>query len=194
MKRSTRLPKALLLVSFLLGCSADIPNTVSADEYTVFSEWIATHFSKSPPTALYVRNRTAAFDPFHCGEDMQRAGVPRSLMKQLQALGDAEFRLHLESKSKLSIPWDFMVLDDWGRSPEPPPTGAYRLLNFSRVAFDRQHTQALFLVNDSCGGECGIGGAVLARKVDGRWIFEDGGCRSIAMSSGQGHVFAAKWP
>jgi hypothetical protein len=52
--------------------------------------------------------------------------------------------------------------------PRPAP-GTFDLLAFSRVAFSRDHQQALFAVSDACAyGDCGSGGAVYAHKDGGK--------------------------
>jgi hypothetical protein len=50
------------------------------------------------------------------------------------------------------------------------------LIGFSRVAFNPDHTQALFGISDSCGGECGKGGARFARRENGKWTFHALNC------------------
>jgi len=57
--------------------------------------------------------------------------------------------------------------------------GTYRIVGFSRVAFNRVHTEALFAISDSCGGLCGGGGARLARRENGKWTFRTTVCNWI---------------
>ena len=149
----SRTRKSLAVIAFvaaLAACSARIPNAVTPDEYAVYSEWLKGHFSKNPPSSLFLRSRTFAFH----GCDKGRA--PRSLTEELNALGEAEYRLDIyPPATNLRIPWKYDVVDDWRLLPRDP--GQYRLIIFSRVAFDGTRSKALFAVSDSCGGECGWG-------------------------------------
>ncbi|HLM83045.1 MAG TPA: hypothetical protein VK302_20780 [Terriglobales bacterium] len=178
---STRNSIAVMaFVVVLVGCNARIPNNVTPDEYAVYSEWMKAYFSKSAPSNLYVGSRTFVFDPLSssgCGNTLHaNAGVPWSLIKQLHALGEAEFRLAVYSPgTSLYIPWNYRVVDDWRLAPEQP--GSYRLVSFSRVAFDHAHSQALFAFSDTCGGDCGHGGPIYAHKNKGARVFESvAGC------------------
>jgi hypothetical protein len=119
------------------------------------------------------------FDPLEtsgCGSAIHdKAGVPWALMKQLHALGEAEYWLpDTYSPTRLRIPWNYKMVDDWRLVSEESAT--YRLVAFSRVAFDTSHSKAFFAVSNACGGLCGHGGAVYAHKQNGTWIFEDVDC------------------
>jgi hypothetical protein len=169
---------AIALVVALAGCGGRIPNKVSADEYGVYAEWMKVHFSKNPPSNLYIGSRTFVFDALKtdgCGNAIHdKAGVPWALIKQLHALGEAEYSLpDVYSPTKLRIPWSYKVVDDWRLVSQEP--GLYRLVDFSRVAFDSAYSKALFAVSDTSGG-VGWGGAVYAHKKNGAWVFESGGC------------------
>jgi hypothetical protein len=164
---------AALLIA-LGGCNGRIPNSVTADEYEVYAEWLKVHFAKEEPSNLYISSRTFVFDPLKktngCRKDM-----PWPLIKQLHALGEAEYRLpDSYSPAKLRIPWNYKMVDDWRLVSEE--SGSYRLIAFSRIAFDANHKKAFFAASDACGGLCGQGGAVYAHKQNGAWLFEDGGC------------------
>jgi len=56
----------------------------------------------------------------------------------------------------------------WSQFHEKYP-GSSGVLDFSEVAFDFEQRQALVRVSRNCGGECGAGGFVLLKKVDGVW-------------------------
>jgi hypothetical protein len=162
------------LVLTLEGCNGRIPNSVSADEYEIYSEWLKVHFVKEAPGNLYISSRTFVFDPLK-ETNACRTGMPLPLIKQLHALGEAEYRLpDAYSPARLGIPWNYKIVDDWRLVSEE--SGSYRLIAFSRIAFDTTHKNALFAVSDACGGLCGHGGAVYAHKQNGAWVFEDGGC------------------
>jgi hypothetical protein len=169
---------AIVIVVALAGCSGRIPNNVSPDEYRVYAEWMKAHFSKNAPSNLYIGSRTFVFDPLGpngCGNAIHdKAGVPWALIKQLHALGEAEYWLPDNySPTELRIPWSYKLVDDWRLVSQEP--GSYRLVDFSRVAFNIAQSKALFAVSDSSGG-VGRGGAVYAHKKNGAWVFESGGC------------------
>jgi hypothetical protein len=166
-----------LLVTFT-GCGGRIPNHVTTDEYGVYAEWMKAHFSTNPPNNLYVDSRTFVFDPLSsgCANAIHgKAGVPWALIKQLHALGEAEYWLpDAYSSTRLSIPWSYRLVD--GLPLISQESGPYRLVGFSRVAFDTTNSKAFFAVSDACGGLCGGGGAVYAHKQNNAWVFKSGGC------------------
>jgi hypothetical protein len=110
------------------------------------------------------------------GPDREGA-VPRTLITQSHALGEAEYWLpDVYSPTKLHIPWSYKLVDDWRLVSQEP--GLYQLVGFSRVAFDVAHGKALFAVSDTSGGGGG-GGAVYAYKKNGAWVFESSGCNWV---------------
>lgn len=151
---------AIVLVVALAGCNNRIPSNVSPDEYEVYAEWLKAHFAKEAPSNLFILSRTFVFDPLEtdgCGNPMHdKAGVPWALIKQLHALGEAEYWLP-DASTKLRIPGSFRLVDDWRLVSQEP--GLYRLVALSRVAFNISHSKALFAVSDTSGGG-GWGGAV----------------------------------
>lgn len=175
-------PLALILVAAAIGCDhlqARIPNVVSTEEYEIYSAWLQQHFAQQPPKNLFIMSRTFVFDPeaamnTGCANALRQAGVSLRLIEQLHALGDAEFlmRVYPPLEKNLHIPWPYKEIDTlpW---PEPGP---YRAISFSRVAFNRQHNEALLSVSNLCGGLCGQGGALIARKDHGQWKFRSVGC------------------
>jgi hypothetical protein len=107
------------------------------------------------------------------GPDREGA-VPRTLITQLHALGEAEYWLpDVYSPTKLHIPWSYKLVDDWRLVSQK--RGLYQLVGFCRVAFDVAHGKALFAVSDTSGG----GGAVYAYKKNGAWVFESSGCNWV---------------
>jgi hypothetical protein len=50
--------------------------------------------------------------------------------------------------------------------------GSPGILTFSRVGFNAGGTQALFYLNNRCGGLCGTGMYVVMEKRNGRWMVE----------------------
>ena|SRR5258708_1509926 len=168
----------IALIVSLAGCQAQIPNSVTADEYAIYSAWMNHYFSKHAPNSLYLRSRTFEFPPESGGctnEKIQKAGVPLTLIKPLRKLGDAEYRLDFDyPQKKLLIPWNYKVADEWELISEERMH--YKWIGFSRVAFNRAHDKALFAISDVCGSLCGTGGPVYAHKENGAWVFENGGC------------------
>ena len=180
MKRSALLfaiTSAVLAISFfilVLARAAHIPSTIRDEEYGLYSDWTKSHFAKNPPQGqLYLLNRTFKFNPLEqpaCNlTNIEKAGVPKSLPRQLSDLGDAEYLFDINSPTRLRIPWKYTSAEV---SPNQPP-GTFHLLAFSRIAFSRNHREAFFAVSDACAaGDCGRGGAVYARMNQGAWTFQ----------------------
>lgn len=165
-----------LVTVFLSGCSQSIPNKVMPDEYILYSDWATHRFAAKPPDHLFFSSRTFVFDPLStggCGDRLHADNaVPWALIKQLHAVGEAEYPLDFYSPNRLRIPWAYREVE--GLPSEQP--GTYHLIGFSRVAFNRDHSQALFGISDSCGGQCGGGGALFGRRENGKWSFRALNC------------------
>lgn len=167
------------LIAALSGCARQIPNRVTADEYALYSAWITTHFSMSPPHRLYFSSLTGSFDPLDgsCRTPLEKDGVKSSLISQMHALGDARYQLNFYSATNLQIPWSYTEVDT---APEMPQ-GTFHWITFSRVVFSRDHSEALFAFFDACAqGECGHGGYVEGRKTKGKWRFRPVGCSIVS--------------
>ena len=154
-----------------------IPSKVTAEEYAIYSAWTNRYLSKNPTDNLYILNRTFIFDPLRppqCGKSLhEQTGVSWSLMKPLSELGDAEFVLNLYSPDNLQIRQNYEAVES---APDLMP-GTFHLLSFSRIAFNREHSQALFAISDACAaGDCGKGGAVVAQKKGNSWTFQRTAC------------------
>ena len=165
---------ALILVCCLagLGCTPSIPDKVTSEEIGLYREWLKHRFADKAPEQLYLDDQTFAFDPLAhlgCGNAMHKEDhVPWSLMKALQALGNADFEVDV-SPNTMQLPWPYHVLN-----PRQFPTEARGLhvVGFSRVALNHNRTEALFAFSDACAfGQCGGGGAVFASKQGGAWHF-----------------------
>jgi hypothetical protein len=80
----------------LAGCSPNVPNKVTPDEYQLYSEWTIQHFAVKTPDHVFFSSRTFTFDPlerFGCGDRLHKDnGVSWSLIKQLHALGEGNTR------------------------------------------------------------------------------------------------------
>ena len=61
--------------------------------------------------------------------------------------------------------------DGWAKFNKIYPK-ANGIINFSRVGFNRDKTQALVYRGFGCGWLCGQGDFIVLRKVDGKWIIE----------------------
>ena len=172
-----------IVASFLFALSVirsqHIPSAISDEEYGLYSAWTQSHFSKKPPQGqLYVLDRTFKFDPTEqtggCRQPtVETVRVSASLTRQLADLGDAEYLFNGYPPANFRLPWKFALVD---ASPDLEP-GTFHLVAFSRVAFNWNHTKALFAVSDACaGGECGRGGVVYAYKQEGRWLLKPTNC------------------
>ncbi len=168
----------LLIGSLLLAeCCQDralkIPNSVSDEEYSVYSAWIKHHFTEQPPRLL-LASRTFIFDPLGtqgCGAKfLQDQGhVSLSFLQSLHELGEAEFPINTGKFAwrQFKIPWKYEESEELSAGPSPP----FRLIAFSRVAFNTNKTKAFFAVSNSCGGLCGGGGPLIAIRKAGQWTF-----------------------
>lgn len=167
-------------VALLAGCggSTPIPISVTDEEYSVYSAWIRHHFKEQPPRLL-LASRTFIFDPLApngCGKAFEtQTHVNLSLLRELHNLGEAEYPIRT-GKFQLpafKIPWKYEERD---RQPTDR-SGPFQLIAFSRVAFNRNKSEALFAVSNSCGGLCGGGGALYAVREKSEWVFRpDLGC------------------
>ncbi len=152
----------------------EIPNSISEDEYSVYSAWIKHHFKEQPPKLL-LSSRTFIFDPLGSngcdGKLLQSQGhVSISLLESLHNLGEAEFPV-MTSKfqsAKFKISWNYEESEGLAAAPARP----FSRISFSRIAFNRDKTEGLFAVSNSCGGLCGGGGALLATRKNGQWTFK----------------------
>lgn len=61
--------------------------------------------------------------------------------------------------------------DDWGNfNARYPDTHMY--INFSKVGFNSDFTQALVYMSNNCGGECGEGNFYILIKKNGNWLID----------------------
>ena len=179
---------ALILAAATIGCDlvqARIPNVTGPEEYEIYSAWVRQFFAKQKPQDLYILNQTFVFDPQDparsgCSHALPRAEVSPSLVKQLHALGGAQFKLDSNSFDRnLTGPWPHTMVDTF-----PSAASGFQAVGFSRVALNRQHSEALFSVKYVCGGLCGNGGPLLAKNAKGAWTFRSVGCWWIAQLEG----------
>jgi hypothetical protein len=171
-----------ILLVILTGCGQRIPNVVTPQEYEVYSAWMKYRYPKQPDGALYLASETFIQQLDNCEKELKLKGVD-SLRRQLLDLGAAKYPLRLHSKT-MHVPWPFEEADDF--PPKQIPYGELRYVQFSRVAFNRQRSEALFTVNVGRGyhfresGETelglGGGGAIIATKQNGVWIVTDTRC------------------
>ena len=156
-----------------------IPNSVSDEEYSLYSAWVKHHF-KEQPRRILLESRTFIFDPLgpaSCNAKILKAQghVNPSFLRALHDLGEAQYPLNT-GKFELPafrIPWKYEESEGLYTNPSPP----FRLIAFSRAAFNRDRSEAFFAVSNSCGGSCGGGGALLAIRRQGEWLFKsDLGC------------------
>lgn len=176
---------ALPLLIASVGCALQISNKVSPQEYAVYRAWVTQHFEKSPPVQLMFEPFTVTKDPLEfpsCKDELHKNGVSWSLMKELSALGDAKYPLDSGYLGLGKLPWKFTMFDSRA-FPHLNSTGGrykYNAISFTRVAFNRSKTEALFYFEDE-NGATGMAGAGFrhARLVDGKWNFEKAGCDGI---------------
>ncbi|HKD80935.1 MAG TPA: hypothetical protein VKH81_14655 [Candidatus Angelobacter sp.] len=178
----------VLMLICMAGCGVQqLPNQITDDEYALYSAWL-TRYSRNHPEQLYISQRTAVFDELlsgNCSRALHDQGkVPWSLIKPLQALGDAQYMLR-EYQHRLDVPVAYTMAEQMPLSSHE----GFTYVSFSRVVFDRAHSEALFFFAHS-GCEkgsgtqmvCGGGGAVAlhAIKRSGQWQIEPAqGCMSV---------------
>lgn len=157
----------------LTGCrsAASIPGRVSDQEYALYAAWTTHALMNEQSKALFFYSRTMPFDPSNtCGRLIHSEdNIAWAMIRQLYALGTAEYPLDLRGNHPFRISWEYKEID---RPPADPSVG-YHAVTFSRAAFNRAGDEALFSVSDSCAaGQCGGGSAVLAHRTHGTWQFQ----------------------
>ncbi len=155
-----------------IACSrTHIPNRVTADEYDVYSQFLLQRFAKKAPANLQFWSVTVPFVlDERCFEDIEKNNkIPSALIRQQKELGQATSPLDIQNgRDNLMIPWPHSVVYS---IKEVHTSLDLHLMSFSRVAFNRAHTEALFSFGDICGGDCGHGAPIYARKKNGKWEF-----------------------
>ena len=168
-----------LLTSGCRDRAVPIPNSISDEEYAVYSAWIRNHF-KEQPARLLLASRTFSFDPLGsqgCNAKTleAQARVSFFLLRRLHDLGEAEYPVRTDKfqRREFKIPWKYEESEGLPANPSPP----FSLIAFSRVAFNQDRSEAFFAVSNSCGGLCGGGGPLVALRKEGEWVFRsDLGC------------------
>jgi len=138
----------------------------------LYREWLKQRFADKAPEHLYLDDQTFVFDPLRqegCRGLHKSDGVSNALMRELHKLGNADYEVDV-SPASMKLPWTYQVLNV---RHLPSATERLHMISFSRVAFDRGGTEALFAVNDLCGAQCGAGQAISAKKENGAWKFKD---------------------
>ena len=178
-------------MGLVFGCRGErIPNQIRADEYSLYSAWLSNYIQRHQEQ-LYIARRTANFDVLltgNCSQAFHDQGkVPWSLIKPLQVLGDAQYLLPAdEAQHRLNVPVAYKMTE---RMPLDS-RDSFTYVSFSRVAFNRDHSEALFFFAhtgcqkdpNSSRLECGGGGAraLHAVKRSGQWQIQPvAGCVSI---------------
>jgi hypothetical protein len=183
-RRKTRFVLCLLMgFSWFAEACGDralqIPNSISDEEYSVYSAWIKHYFKEQPPHLL-LASRTFIFDPIIHGscdvKTLQAEGhVSFVFLQQLHDLGEAEFPVHVGKFElpQFKIPWKYEESEGLFMHPSPP----FRLIAFSRVVFNQNRSEGFFAVSNSCGGLCGGGGPLIVARKNGQWVFRSNlGC------------------
>lgn len=163
----------LSLSCLTLGCTPKIPNQITSREMDLYRNWLKRQFANKAPEHLYLDDQTFVFDPLRqegCANALHKNdGVSNSLIRELHNLGNADYEIDV-SPASMKLPWPYQVLNVRNL---PSAAEGLHMISFSRVAFDRSGTEALFAVNDLCGPQCGAGRAISARKENGAWKFKD---------------------
>lgn len=182
------------------GDSATLAGEMDEDEYVVISAvingWDGPERGKpeKPENLLIIKDKTEAWAGFG-GDDN-----PDAFYEELQKSSDellaetiTDFRAKNKQAQRLKSRFDVKVkyvlvsaeeidgffkevdgetnrvMDGWKKFYEKyPKSGGF--VNFSRVGFNSDKTQALVYQSHSCGGLCGGGSYLLFTKKSGVWV------------------------
>ena len=189
--KSFRILFASALILFVSGCTPQIPNKVTTEEYAVYRSVLAQRFESRPPKQLILPSRTTVEDPLAsgmpnaCGDKIHKAGVSWALIKELHEVGSAEYPLsfgYVPDSGSPKIPEKSLTVSEGIGlySDYKVKRGEFNLFQFTRVAFNRTKTEGLFFFEES-NGQNGWGGYRLAKLVDGQWTFEKVGCDWVSI-------------
>ena len=161
----------LLLVLVAAGfATAAKPDTVTAEEYSVYSALIVSKFLHKTTTLAVIKANTefdinAVSIPKAFDADFQtKIGSTSTLKRHFQI--DATYLLL--TANQLDVLFKGFSDEGWEAywKKYPHATG---LLTFSRVGFSAQKNKAFVYAHESCGPRCGDGSSFLLEKENGSW-------------------------
>jgi hypothetical protein len=177
---------SLIFASVLItSCRNHVPNRIADDEYALYSAWLTNYINRRHPNRLFVARMAGGFADLvsgSCGRALhEQSDISWNLINQLQEVDDAQYPLcpyESQCKLKIQIPMPYTVVE---QMPMPmSQSEAFDYVSFSRVAFNRNHCEALFffgrckksrnLTHLSCAD--GGASAIHASKKSGQWDFQ----------------------
>jgi hypothetical protein len=187
---------AVLVSSLLLAHLVLHPNARRADseQYAVLSEYIEpnltgdSHDLGSRNGNILILRKTIVSDQFTDKNKLNQyrfllstAGHVKTAIPQLRPTVLFEFLIanlrdeRLDSRFRLSAKYELLTDEDMNLYPSSRFMrrfpNSYGYLTFSRVAFNRDLTEAFFYTEHVCG-LCGEGKYVFMRKVNGSWVVQ----------------------
>ncbi len=172
------------------------PLEVSETEYDVLSAWLNETFTgqkaQDKGVVRIVITDMSQFDD-HTQVDGNGRPIPwektaKSLQEKAPTLQRSTINAFEEANVRptafrpsfhLSIKYELLDLDElysipkggdwWGEYYKRFP-GFQGVLTLSRVGFSAEGMQALFFLNNTCGGLCSTGMYVVMEKRDGHWV------------------------
>ena len=181
----------LLLAHLVLRPNAEL---VDAEQYIVYSAYIDpgltgdSHDLGSPDGLIVIHRNTIISNQFITTNKLNQysfllgsLGRAKAAIPQLRRSVLFEFFIanlrdeQLESRFRLTAKYEFPTEQEMNLYPTDQFMRrfphSYGYLTFSRVAFNRDLTEAFFYTEHVCG-LCGEGKYVFMRKIDGSWIVE----------------------
>jgi hypothetical protein len=188
---SSALVAVLLLAHVALGPNADRANS---EQYAVYSAYIEpdltgeSHSLGSRDEVILILRNTIISDQFVNGSKAHQyrflfatAGHAKRAIPQLRRTVLLEFflaNLHtkrLETRFRLTAKYELLTQEETRSYASTQFTHrfphSYGYLTFSRVAFNRDLTEAFFYTEHVCG-LCGEGKYVFMRRLHGKWVVE----------------------
>jgi hypothetical protein len=119
----SRLLALAVIGMFTAACRGPaIPNQISEREYALDADW-ANHALKTAPNALFFYSRTMRFNPFEPYDQCvnrvsEKERLSRPMIRQLRALGSAEYPLDLFSNRAFHVAWKYKEIETPPIDPE----------------------------------------------------------------------------
>ncbi len=158
----------------------------TSEEYEVVSAFLQDDSDSHLPSLIVIEANTAK--DFTSSNDPKEKEQELAFLKRSLEVDDGFISEYFRSNAapskwdnNFSLPSEVRLLSEedfhkyfgdrgsWWEGFYRDFPGSGGLLGFSRVAFNTDHTLALFYASHTCGGLCGTGHYVLMKKVNGAW-------------------------